>query len=67
MRKQYYTVKTQSGITFHIQAANEPEAQMRARSPVLANYLARMMQEAVSNVRSVLIGLSHTTTRCSWA
>lgn len=51
--KNIYTIRTRDGITFHIQASSYQEAQQRALSPVIGNYLSQMMREAVSHVSSV--------------
>ncbi len=53
MRKSYFTVRTRAGIKFHVQAATEQEAKLRAQSPAINLYLARLMQEAVANIASV--------------
>jgi len=48
-----FTVKTQSGITFTVEAASLSDAWSRARSPVIAMRFSRMMVEAVSHIDSV--------------
>jgi hypothetical protein len=51
--KSYYTVRTNNGITFHIQASSHNEAQLRAASPLIPMQIALMVQQALNNVVSV--------------
>jgi len=53
MRKTYYTVQTRAGIKFHVLAATEHEAKLRAQSPTIGICLARLMQQAVADIASV--------------
>ncbi len=48
-----YTVRTRSGITFHIEAGSSREAESRARDPAIARELSRLLREAVTQVDSV--------------
>ena len=48
-----YSVRTRSGITFHIEASNQNQAEQRARDPAIARTLSRMILEAVSSIESV--------------
>jgi len=48
-----YTVCTQSGIKFYIEASNIHEAKERARHPAIARELALMISDAISEVESV--------------
>ncbi len=53
MRKTYYTVRTNAGIKFHIQASTEQEARLRAQSPAIGHYLAKLMTQAVADISSI--------------
>ena len=48
-----YTVRTKSGIKFHIEAGNIHEAEQRARHPAIVRELTLMMSTAVSEVALV--------------
>lgn len=48
-----YTVRTTSGITFHIEARTLREAEARATHPALTREIARMLRNALSQVQSV--------------
>lgn len=48
-----YTVRTRSGLTFHVEASNSQEAQLRAEDPVIGKTVANMLREALSQIESV--------------
>ncbi len=48
-----FTVRTKSGIKFHIEASSANEAEQRARHPVIVRELALMLSCALSEVDSV--------------
>jgi hypothetical protein len=51
--KPIYKVRTQAGITFHIEASNYQEAQLRASSPTIAKHIALLMQQALSEINFI--------------
>ena len=53
MRQSIYTVRTTSGITFHIEAKSYPEASQRASDPAIGKEIARMILNAVSNISDI--------------
>jgi hypothetical protein len=48
-----YTVRTKSGIKFHIEASDAMEAEQRARHPAIVRELALMLSGALADVDSV--------------
>lgn len=48
-----YTVRTRSGITFLIEAGSSREADSRARDPVIAREISRLIRESLEQVESV--------------
>lgn len=52
-QKRLYTVRTAGGFAFNISASNLEEAQRRARDPLLASNIGRMIREAILQVESV--------------
>ena len=48
-----YTVRTKSGIKFHIEASNATEAKQRSRHPAIVRELALMFSGILSDVDSV--------------
>lgn len=48
-----YTVRTRSGLTFHVEASNSQEAQQRAEDPVIGKIIANMLREALGQIDSV--------------
>lgn len=63
MRSNIYIVRTRSGVTFSIPAISLQEAELRATSPVIGDYLANLMKKAVQDVVKVELhrGPKHTT------
>ncbi len=53
MRSNIYIVHTRSGITFSLPAISLHEAELRANSPVIGDYLANLMKKAVQDVVKV--------------
>lgn len=53
MRQSAYTVRTQSGITFQIEASSYAEARIRASDPAIKREITRMIVEAISNITEV--------------
>ena len=48
-----YTVRTRSGITFHVEASNYREAHRRAEDPLIGRTIANMLREALRQIESV--------------
>ncbi len=48
-----YTVTTRSGITYRLEASSWDQAWTRARDPIIAAEIARMMGEALRDIASV--------------
>ena len=53
MRHRVYVVRTRSGVSFSILADSLQEAERKASSPALGNYLAELMRRAVRDIDSV--------------
>lgn len=53
MRNRIYTVRTATGIVFHVEAPDLQTAWDRATSPLIGQTLARLMREAVSSITQV--------------
>lgn len=53
MRQSIFTVRTQSGITFQIEASSYAEARVRASDPAIKREIARMIVQAISNIAEV--------------
>jgi hypothetical protein len=52
-RNFIYTIQTNAGFTFNIEAASREEAEIRAKSPVITRAIAQMLSQALSNIKSV--------------
>lgn len=48
-----YTVRTQCGIKFHIEANSVLEAEQRVRHPAIARELANLLSVVLADIRSI--------------
>ena len=53
MRASIYTIRTQSGITFQVEANSHAEARVRASDSAIKREIIRMILEAISNISEV--------------
>lgn len=53
VRPNLYIVRTKAGIAFHVEASSRQEAERRARSPRVAQEIARLILAEVARIEVV--------------
>lgn len=51
--KRLYTIRTRTGFKFQIEASSPAEAEIRARHPVIARTVSRILSDALAQVAEV--------------